>query len=56
LRHELQVRQFGVWRILRWEEPVTKKDPGQGEAAALGRMLRDLIQRTVDDPVAVRCR
>jgi hypothetical protein len=44
--HELMVRHFGWWRILRWSEPIKKDDDDAVEPAALGAMVRELLKRT----------
>jgi TonB family protein len=49
LHHELMVRYFGAWRILRWSEPIKKDDDDAVEPAALGAMVRDLLKRTAGD-------
>jgi TonB family protein len=49
LHHELMVRSFGSWRILRWSEPIEKSDGDAAEAAALGAMVRELLARTAEE-------
>jgi TonB family protein len=54
LHHELMVRHFGWWRILRWSEPIKKSDADAAEAAALGAMVRELLKRTAIDTTSER--
>ena len=49
LHHELMVRHFGWWRILRWSEPIKKDDDDTVEPAGLGAMVRELLKRTAGD-------
>jgi TonB family protein len=54
LHHELMVRHFGWWRILRWSEPINKSDADVEEAVALGAMVRELLKRTAIDTTRER--
>ena len=54
LHHELMVRHFGWWRILRWSEPIKKSEADAAEAAALGALVRELLKRTAVDATPER--
>jgi TonB family protein len=47
--HELMARTYGVWRILRWNQPVANDDQQGREAARIGEAVRDFIRSRVQD-------
>jgi TonB family protein len=40
--HQLEARQFGTWRGVRWREPVSKSDQETQGLASLGAIIRDI--------------
>jgi protein TonB len=40
--NQLEARQFGTWRGVRWEEPVPKSDQETQGLATLGALIRDM--------------
>jgi hypothetical protein len=49
LHHELMARTYGVWRILRWNQPVADDDQQGREAARIGEVVRGFISPRVQD-------
>jgi TonB family protein len=45
--HELMVRTFGVWRILKWHEPGLENDEQGREAARVGAVIRQFFRSRV---------
>jgi TonB family protein len=58
LPHELMVRTFGVWRIVKWNEPVTDGDERGAEASRVGAAVRRFFRSLEEkaDRVAAECR
>jgi TonB family protein len=43
--HRLDVRQFGQWKRVIWEEPVDKQHADTQEVSTLGAAIRDVVAR-----------
>lgn len=56
--HELMVRTFGVWRIVKWNEPVAAGDERSAEASRVGVAVRRVFGSLAEkhDPLATECR
>ena len=47
--HQLMARTYGVWRVLRWNEPVARDDQQGRESVRIGETVRDFIRPRVQD-------
>jgi protein TonB len=47
--HQLEARQFGTWRGVRWQEPVPKSDQDTQGLATLGEMIREIALPKTSD-------
>jgi TonB family protein len=47
--HRLEARQFGTWRAVKWQEPVSKSDQETQGLATLGKMIRDIALPKTED-------
>ena len=47
--HQLEARQFGTWRGLKWQEPVPKSDQETQGLATLGDLIRDIALPKTED-------